>query len=396
MLPRTEKIQVHDYGRQFNATIHKLRKRKDVRPRNKKLIEQFCNDCLEGRTEARKQKKKISVAGIRKYLFSLIVVAKHFPKDFDKVEADDKDEPTVRAFVRALEENKLRKDKGGPYSEKTKRDIKVTLRKFFKWLFGDNVVFPRCVRYIDTSVSDGEVPALSRDEVVFWAERETTLRKKALILFLFDSGVRAEELLNIRMKHVSYDRDEKAYRVRVEFSKTKPRTIFVPVASETLRFYLDTYEDRFDPEAQLFPITYDALRKFIRLSARAHLKKEATPHLLRHSSATYYCSKLNSYQLSYRYGWSMSSSMPNRYIDREGLVDKQSSKAVKIEFQEELKEENRRMKEDLTLLQSQLGKLNSVNDLLDYAFKNYPQFREIITKVAFEKVKSGKGFAQKT
>ena len=47
--------------------------------------------------------------------------------------------------------------------------------------------------------------------------------------------------------------------------------------------------------------------------------KSVTPQVLRHSSATYYTKYLNHFQLCYRYGWSMTSKMPERYIDRAGV-----------------------------------------------------------------------------
>lgn len=42
-------------------------------------------------------------------------------------------------------------------------------------------------------------------------------------------------------------------------------------------------------------------------------------HLFRHSSATYYASRLNRQQLCIRYGWAFSSRMPDVYIARIGV-----------------------------------------------------------------------------
>lgn len=353
----TDKIQVHAYRQEIEATFNKLKHRTDISKANAEVIKQFIDDCLSGRTVVNRQKKKVSEAGVRKYLFSMIVIAKHIGIDFDKIEHTNKDEPHIKDVVRRLENNSIKKDDGNPYSEKTKRDIKVTFRKFMKWLYGENINYPACVCYIDTSYQQQDVEALTREEIMYWANRVTTLRKKAIIITLFDSGARAEEFLNIRMKHVDYDKNEKAYRLRIEFSKTKPRTIYVPIATEILRQYIDSIKDKTNSETPLFSVTYNGLRKQISESSLKILDKRITAHGLRHSSCTYYADKLTPYQLCYRYGWTMSSNMPDRYIDRQGLIDKEANSQVRKEEESTLQETNRKMQEELHLLRQQVAEI---------------------------------------
>ena len=45
----------------------------------------------------------------------------------------------------------------------------------------------------------------------------------------------------------------------------------------------------------------------------------AYPHLLRHASATYWANKLPYFKFCKRFGWTMTSGMPQRYIDRAGV-----------------------------------------------------------------------------
>lgn len=47
--------------------------------------------------------------------------------------------------------------------------------------------------------------------------------------------------------------------------------------------------------------------------------KRIYPDLLRHSSATYWSNKLPWFKLCKRFGWAMTSAMPQRYIDHEGV-----------------------------------------------------------------------------
>jgi hypothetical protein len=60
----------------------------------------------------------------------------------------------------------------------------------------------------------------------------------------------------------------------------------------------------------------------MRLGKRV-LNKSIHFHLFRHSSATYYATKLNRQELCYRYGWKFSSDMPDTYISRAGMESKE-------------------------------------------------------------------------
>ena len=63
-----------------------------------------------------------------------------------------------------------------------------------------------------------------------------------------------------------------------------------------------------------------------RMGERA-LRKRVYPHLLRHTSATYWSNRLSWFKLCKRFGWAMTSSMPQRYIDREGVDEIEMARA---------------------------------------------------------------------
>lgn len=119
----------------------------------------------------------------------------------------------------------------------------------------------------------------------------------------------------------------KLNKVRIVHSKTKPRTIHLPIASKHLELWLQDYLIR-NYQSFLFSITYEGLRMMLHRVAKRVLNKRVTSHILRHSSATYYTNLLNHQQLCYRYGWSMASDMPNRYIDREGIFEEETRHVV--------------------------------------------------------------------
>ena len=82
--------------------------------------------------------------------------------------------------------------------------------------------------------------------------------------------------------------------------------------------------------------------------------------------------------------------MAQRYIDRAGVEEDLTAKAVQGDEIGKVRTENIRLKEDMNRLQAQLGQLDKINLVLDEAFRSYPEFREIITTVARKKVLENK------
>jgi hypothetical protein len=80
----------------------------------------------------------------------------------------------------------------------------------------------------------------------------------------------------------------------------------------------------------------------IRTLAQKVLKKRVTPHMLRHSSATYWAPKMNRYQLCAKYGRAFSSNMPDRYIERKGIIFDQIAEKGDVDQTTRLQKENRR------------------------------------------------------
>ena len=328
-------------------------------PENRVRIQTFLRDCALGKTVLGKSKKRIGVARRLKYLRILGQLSAWFGKPFDEVAQSD-----MENLVEKLESNQIRQDSGKPYSEATKADIKKTIKKFWKWKDGGNRTYPELVAWIESYEPKQEVPALSRDEVEKVIEHTASARDKALLMVLFDSGARIEELLNVRLKpeHLVWKPELGCYMVRLEFSKTKPRTISLPLSTRYLKAWLDVHPARGNPQVQLFPMEYGNRRMLVGRIGRRVLGKRVTPHMLRHSSATFYANRIkNRYKLCYRYGWAMSSDMVDRYLDREGLFEEETVDFVRSEEATKAQRRENELSEELTLMrESQTDLLNEL------------------------------------
>jgi len=323
-------------------------------PVNRDTLKRFIYDARLGKTILGREKKKVGLKRLLKYIQDLKKLDTYFKRPFE-----DLNETDIERFIMDLENGVIKSDKGHPYAPETQAVIKKMIKKFYKWLEGDNMEVPRKVRWIDTSYDLPEYVALSKPEIDTIAGLMTSnssfnlVRNRAILMFMFDSGIRAEEVLNVRMRHLSVRNDN--YLVRVEFSKTKKRTITLPFCKSFLDSWLDIHPMPGEPSAQLFPITYNALLHLCHRFGEL-VNKHITPHSFRHSSATYWCQHLTPYELCYRFGWSMSSKMPQRYIDREGLSQEKANKVVKAAKVETLEHEKEILAQRVAALEDQMTK----------------------------------------
>jgi integrase len=317
----------------------------NVSTRNKALVESYLRDCALGKTVLGRTKKKIGAGQCTAVLNHLRLLITHTGRDLDVL-----DQAGMEDFILALESGRItshspRWQPGGghraldtPLSLSYQRSVKISIRKFYKWLHGENRTIPALVAWLDTHQPHVETPALTEAEVATLIDCARRPVERALLQVLFDSGFRIGELLNVRLHHVRLvrydpaDPERACYFIRCPVSKTLPRTVALPMPASTkwLAYWLEDHPakptllpdgtlDAADPHALLFPVSVACVQHFIARLGRKALGKRVYPHLFRHSSATYWANRLPHYRLCRRFGWSMTSSMPQHYIDQGGL-----------------------------------------------------------------------------
>jgi hypothetical protein len=137
-------------------------------------------------------------------------------------------------------------------------------------------------------------------------------------------------------------------RLRTEFSKTEGRTVSLLWKETTpiLREWLEVCPNKDEQDKPLFDSTYDGVRMLLDKLGKRAIRKHVNAHLFRHSSATYYASKGHDYfQLCKRYGWSIGSDVPHRYIHKAGIKETEVVEKFKRENLEDLEKELDRFKE---------------------------------------------------
>ncbi len=119
-------------------------------------------------------------------------------------------------------------------------------------------------------------------------ERPTALRDRAIIYLLVDTGLRASELCELRLRHV----DLKNHRVIVMGKGRKERTLpIAPRTAQALWRYLSTRDDTGRDTAYLFtthlgsPVSRYSLRRMLSLIGQRAGVSGAHPHRYRHTFA---------------------------------------------------------------------------------------------------------------
>ena len=225
-----------------------------------------------------------------KYLRFLNILRRHFDLDHD-----DPDE--IITWIKKR------------YKGYTKRDYLLTYKYYLRFIGR-----PEEADKIKASVKRDEVKNIAPTELLTPREVKSlidatnNIMYKALIALLWETGIRAEELLNLTKNDV--EETGYGFLIRVK-GKTGVRTIPVVEAAPLLSKWLETCSSE-----KVFPISYAALRMYLKkLAKKAGIGKRIYPHLFRHSRATYLAKKKVSESIMKKYfGWTGDSRMPSRYV----------------------------------------------------------------------------------
>ncbi len=216
------------------------------------------------------------------------------------------------------------------YSQNTKMNAKVTAKSFYKHFLGEDEYYPKQVAWIKTAMKGNKrvLPEdiLDEDEIMRMIKASPSLRNKAIIALLFDSGIRVGELMSLRIKDIDLRKEPAHITVS---GKTGMRKIPILFSVPYLAAYLNSTEES-KPEQFVWSaigswsnmnraVDYNGIRKVLKIAGKkAGIRKRIYPHLFRHSRATYYANKLTEQQLKVFMGWTSGSRQAATYVHLSG------------------------------------------------------------------------------
>jgi len=277
---------------------------------NKKLVEEFIDHlAVTG----------ISKARMIRYLSLFLCFERAMKKDFEKIEEKD-----LKKYIADMQTRK--------YTPSTIYTNLVTLKRFYKWLKGNDEYYPDLVKWLKPRIKKtdmkplGEGDLITEDDVKKMIEVADNSRDKAFVSLLYESGCRIGELASLQIKNVKFDSNGVVLTVQ---GKTGVRTVRVISSTPYLMTWLQFHPLREDPNSPLWVainqanrnemLQYRGFTTFIsKLAEKAGLKKKCNPHLFRHSRATQLANHLTEFQMDKYFGWILGSRMPSTYVHLSG------------------------------------------------------------------------------
>lgn len=215
-------------------------------------------------------------------------------------------------------------------SDNTLAVRKQTVRKFYKWLTeGDD--YPAPVKDLKPRRRDEDkIPTdqlIDREDLDELINAHHQVRDRALIAVLFESGLRAGELVALNLDSVTLDEYGAILLIPKDAPglKTGSRRVRLVDSASYLQAWIEAHPDQDNPDAPLFislstknrgeRLTTGALWRFCkRAGNKAGLDKDLHPHLFRHSAATEKARQgWTEAEMRAYFGWSRTSDMPAKY-----------------------------------------------------------------------------------
>ena len=242
------------------------------------------NEEIEKYIDYLKYERKLSDNTLDSYEENLIMFNNYIQKSTKKIISDD-----IRNFLVTLNDK----------SDRTRAHYITVLNNFFAFLLAENIIKNNPCEEISQPKLAKKLPNyLTVEEIdnLLDIELKTPLdyRNKAMLELLYASGLRISELLNLKVNDISFEEDI----LKVVGKGDKQRIVPIgDVALEYLKLYINEYRNsilRFKQSEYLFinnsgnKMTRQGFFKILKRQCQLkNIKKEVSPHTLRHSFASH-------------------------------------------------------------------------------------------------------------
>lgn len=269
----------------------------DIPDGDKQMIIRFADHLL--------LEQGLSVHRVVKYLYTLKKIREHLDQPFREASKDD-----LMGFVKWLRTSN--------YSGWTKRDYKLTLRKFYAWLQQTTLVDWIKPGQAKTNLLPEDL--LTEQDILAMILAANSARSRAFISVLYETGARIGEIGALQIPHIIPDSAGAILHVD---GKTGPRAPRIVWSASYLEEWLDIHPSGTSGPVwigqQGTALGYGGLRgMFLATARKAGVEKRAYHHLLRHSRATNISGYLPESRLDEYLGWVQGSGMPRFYIHLAG------------------------------------------------------------------------------
>lgn len=200
-----------------------------------------------------------------------------FVKHYKEKSLNDINELDIKAYVHRV----VKSGKSVSYQNQVINAI--------KFYFEQVLDMPQRFYEIDRPNRERKLPlVISEEEVVRLLDAVKNLKHKAILVTMYSCGLRISELLGLKLTDIQSDR--KLVLIRDAKGRKDRTTVLATTTLELLRKYYLQYK----PKEYLFeggegiPYSAKSVSNILKQALyRSGIKKQATPHTLRHSFATH-------------------------------------------------------------------------------------------------------------
>lgn len=358
----------------------------NVSSENQKIILKYLDDMEIGANIAKGSPKGgRGYARLHSLKARMIFFAQQFKEKYNFDPVTEATEDKVIEFFSDMRKGKILRDNGEKY--KSIDTYARIFRAFWHWHQKINrkqeIEIKDITADLDTTEDKPDWVYLTEEEIKKLAE-ESKFEYKVLILFLYDSGIRApSELINIRVSDLHNNCKE--LHIREETSKTFGRRIKLMISSEVLKEYLknkklDTYDQIFDISPSVFNRYLKRLAKKIfgdKPSPAGQKYSELSMYDFRHCSCCYWLPRYKSESaLKYRFGWKKSDKI-HYYSELLGMRDTISEEdllidVTKTELEQRLaktEKEKEILQERMDTMEMQMTKIMELTKKLGFSMQ---------------------------
>jgi len=297
--------KIVDYDAKLKTEINRV-KNSSLLPSHKSTILGFIDECFT---------QGLSKGRAIKYSYYIFKLAEWLGKDFKEATKED-----LKRLIREIETS--------PYAPMTKMELKIAVKKLYKWL-QDADEYPDIVRWIkarSSGTNKVRLPEqiLTKDEVIRLIKMTHSPRDRAFVSMLYETGARIGEMLFLRLHAFEFDKHGAVISIP-HFGKTGSRRVRIVSSVPAIQEWLNKHPDNTNPEAYMWVgprlkcMKYGAVRSLLRrLANKAEIRKHVNPHAFRHARATHLANHLTEAQMKIYFGWTQASEMAATYVHLSG------------------------------------------------------------------------------
>ncbi len=297
-----------DYDVRIPQLLSSIEESEMIKNENKEYLKDFYRDL-----------KVMDYSDAR--IYKLLSHLKKIGEEIDFV-FDEASEDNIKDVVIWIKDRDL--------ADTTKRDYRVVLKRFYKWINGENNGYPECVSWIKTTnkKQNGSLPEnmLTEEDIKALLKSTNHPRDRAFISMLWETGARIGELMDLEVGSL----EDHRHGLKVVINgKTGPRRILLISSVPHINSWINSHPDSENSKAPLWvnigntnfgsEMRYRTILKMLKTTMeKAGIDKPSNPHHFRHSRATYLASKFTEAQMNEWFGWVQGSDQPQRYVHLSG------------------------------------------------------------------------------